>query len=248
MMIPTSVDKKIRSRTLGKYVERISALSGIITLVLFFIPFATSGWLPPMKPYLGAEQVAAHYRKHEAGTKAGVCLMALSSAFYAVYTAAISTQMKRIPRITHLLLSIQLCAGAFACLTFLLPSMTFAVTTFRLDRPPEITQALNDLSWIYLVAPWQPFLPQNFAFAYAIFLDDRPNPLFPYWLGWVNIIATILFMPASGLHMVRTGPMAWNGAVSFWLAGASFAIQYILNTIYLWRAFERRSYEHMSEE
>ena len=69
--------------------------------------------------------------------------------------------------------------------------MLFIVTAFRPSRSPEITQTLNDMSWIMLVMPWPPLLTQSYAF--AIFTDPQEQKLFPRWLAYVNIWAPIVF-------------------------------------------------------
>jgi hypothetical protein len=169
--------------------QRVCARSGIVCVTLFFAAFVAADFIPPLSPHLGADQVAAFYRRYATGIRIGGCIMLLSGMFYAAFTAVISAQMRRIPGVPIAAVYVQLAAGAFACLTFLLPAMLFIVTAFRPGRAPGTTQALNDMSWIMLVMPWPPFMAQNYAFAYAIFIDPRRKPLFPRWLGYVNIWA-----------------------------------------------------------
>ncbi|QSE87095.1 hypothetical protein [Rhodococcus koreensis] len=97
-------------------------------------------------------------------------------------------------------------------LTFLVPGLLFIVTAFRPERSPELTMMLNDMSWIFLIMPFTPFMVQNFAFAYAIFSDKRQQPLFPRWLGYVNIWAPIMFTPVVIVPFFRSGPFAWSGS------------------------------------
>lgn len=74
---------------------------------------------------------------------------------------------------------------------------------------------------------------QNFAFVYAIMLDERPKPLFPKWLIPFNIVIPILFAFATGIHTVKTGPLAWNGVLAFYIVGFSFVVQLIVDAVYL---------------
>ena len=46
------------------------------------------------------------------------------------------------------------------------------------------------------------------------------------------------FWRALGLHYVKSGPFAWNGAISFWLGAVAIYFGVALNTIYLLRAVE----------
>jgi hypothetical protein len=114
--------------------QRICAASGIICPVLFFLGLLAAGFLPPLAPGLLAAEVAAYYQAHTTGIRIGAALIFLSSMFYVWFTAVISDQIRRIPGLHPTALNAQLAAGAFACLTFLVPAMLFAVTAYRPDR------------------------------------------------------------------------------------------------------------------
>lgn len=219
--------------------QRICAWSGVICVTLFFVAFALAGFIPPMSPSLSAEQVAAHYQENTTGIRTGMALMLISSMFYASFTAVISGQMRRIPGVSPTVVYTQLSAGSFACVTFLLPAIFFIVTSFRPERAPETTQMLNDLSWIVLVIPWPPFMMQNFAFAFAIFSDRRAQPLFPRWLGYLNIWAPISFSPAILLPFFKSGPFAWSGILVIWIPAFIFIFWFVLMTRMLLKAIRQ---------
>jgi len=216
--------------------QRICALSGIICVLLFFGGFVAASFLPPLSPAMSAAEIAAPYRAHTTGIRLGAGLIFLSSMFYVWFTAVISGQMRRIPGVHPTVVNAQLAAGAFACLTFLVPAMLFAITAFRPDRSPDATLLLNDMSWIMLVMPWAPFMPQYFAFAFAILSDPRPQPLFPRWLAYFNIWAEVMFTPAIILPFFKSGPFAWNGLFVFWIPATVFVALFVVNTIWLIKA------------
>lgn len=220
--------------------EKICAWGGVVCITLFFAAFIGAGFLPPLTPSLSAEQVANHYRENVTGIRIGMCLMLLSSIFYPMFTSVISGQMKRIPNLSSTITYTQLACGAFASITFLLPAILFLVTSFRPERNPELTLLMNDFSWIMLVIPWMPFMPQNFAFAFAILSDTQKNPLFPRWLGYLNIWAPISFTPGIFLPFFKSGPFAWDGLFVLWLPGAIFIVWFILTAIMLTRAIDRQ--------
>jgi len=220
--------------------EKTCAWSGTICVLLFFAAFGLAGFIPPMSPSLSAEQVAAHYQTHTTGIRTGMVLMLMSGMFYAAFTAVISAQMKRIPGVATTVVYSQLAAGSFACLTFLVPAMLFIVTAFRPERPAEMTLLLNDMSWIFLVIPWPPFMTQNFAFAFAVLSDPRPQPLFPRWLGYLNIWAPISFTPGVLLPFFKSGPFAWNGVLVLWIPALIFIAWFFLMTAQLLAAIRRK--------
>lgn len=225
--------------------QRACAWSGVICVTMFFTAFALAGFIPPLSPSLTAEAVSEHYMNHRTGVRIGAGLMLISGMFYAAYTAVISAQMRRIPGVHTTVVYTQLAAGAFACLTFLIPAMLFVVTAFRPERSPELTQLLNDMSWIILVMPWPPFMTQNFAFAFAIFTDPRRVPLFPRWLAYLNIWAPIIFTPSLLLPFFKAGPFAWSGIFVIWIPAIVFIIQFVANMLMLLRAI---SYEECSSQ
>jgi hypothetical protein len=218
--------------------QRICAISGVICPLLFFGAFIAAGFIPPLAPSASAAEIAAHYQSHANGIRLGAGVMLLSGMFYAAYTALISAQMQRIPGVHQTVINAQLAAGAFACLTFLVPAMFFASSVYRPDRSPDLTLLMNDMSWIFLVMPWPPFMVQNFAFAFAILSDRRSVPAFPRWLGYLNIWAPLIFTPAIMLPFFTSGPFAWNGIFVFWIPATVFVIQFIANTIMLLKAIK----------
>jgi hypothetical protein len=224
-----------------KTFQRICAIGGIVCLVLFFGGFVAAHFLPPMSPSLSAAQVAAHYRGHTNGIRVGAGLIFLSSMFYAWFTALIAGQARRIPGVQPTVVNAVLVSGAFGCITFLLPALLFAVTAFRPERTPDTTLMLNDMSWIILVMPWAPFMPQYFAFAFAILSDPRPKPLFPRWLAYLNVSVELAFTPAILLPFFKSGPFAWNGIIVFWVPAVTFSVLFIANTICLLRAINTES-------
>lgn len=223
--------------------QRLCAIAGVICPLLFFGAFIAAGFIPPLAPSASAAQIAAHYQSHATGIRLGAGLMLMSGMFYAAFTALISGQMRRIPGVHQTVINTQLAAGAFGCLTFLVPAMFFASSVFRPDRAPDLTLLMNDMSWIFLVMPWPPFMVQNFAFAFAILSDKQPITIFPRWLAYLNVWAPIIFTPAIVLPFFKSGPFAWNGIFVFWVPATVFVIQFIVNTIFLLKAIKTEEIE-----
>jgi hypothetical protein len=216
--------------------QRACAFSGIICPLLFFGGLLLSGFLPPLRPGASALEIAAHYQQHATGIRFGAALILLASMFYIAYSGAIYGQIRRIPGAGHTAAGVSLAGGAVAAVTFMIPPMLWAVTAFRPERSPETTQALNDMAWFIVVMPWAPFMAQNFAFAFAILADPQRRPLFPRWLGYLNIWATLVYTPAIVLQFFKDGPFAWNGVFVFWLPAVVFGIQFVANTVSLLKA------------
>lgn len=169
--------------------------------------------------------------------------MQFAGPFYCMFIAAVSGQMSRIPGCSHAMIATQAISGGISAYTLTIPSLFFTITSYRLDRPPEITMLMNDISWMFTVVPFTTFISQNFAWSYAILMDKRERPLFPHWFAWFSTAWPFAFWGALGLHCVYTGPFAWNGGFCFWFAAAAFGIGQVLNVIYLLKAVNREDDE-----
>ena len=202
--------------------QKICAWSGPVCVLMFFAAWVLAGFIPPLSPSLSVDQVVAHYQQHVTGIRIGMGIMLVSSMFYATFTGVMSGQMQRIPGVSPSVVYVQLAAGAFGCLTFMVPAIFFIATSFRPERSPEITYMLNDFSWIMMIIPWPPFMAQNYAFAFAIFSDKRSIPLFPRWLAFLNIWAPIIYSPAILLPFFKSGPFAYNGLLALYLPFGAF--------------------------
>jgi Ca2+/Na+ antiporter len=83
---------------------------------------------------------------------------------------------------------------------------------------------LNDLAWFAFITPVGFVLVQNFCLAMAVYLDKGPAPIFPRWVAHFNIVTALLMAPSAFALMYKTGPLAWDGAISFWLHIATYAL------------------------
>ena len=223
--------------------HKFLAWSGVVCVALFFGAFVVAGFIPPLAPNSSAASIARFYQTHTTGIRIGSVLMLISGMFYATWTAVISAQMRRIPRVSTAAVYTQLCAGAFACLTFLVPAMLFMVTAFRPHRNPEITLTLNDMSYIFLIIPWPPFMAQMFAFSYSILMDKQARPLFPRWLGYLNIWWPLMISPSTLLPFFKTGPFDWRGLLVLWIPAIGFIGQFVAGGAMLVRAIDREADE-----
>ena len=167
--------------------------------------------------------------------------MLVATTFYATYTAVMSGQIRRIPKVHHTAIYTQLAGGAAACAIMLVPPILLALAAFRPERSPDLTLLLDDMVWFFGLMYWPPFIIQNLAFAFAILSDRRRVPLFPRWLGHVNIWAPLLATPATILPFFKSGPFAWGGIFVLGIPMAAFVVQTLLNTIWLLKAINNEA-------
>jgi hypothetical protein len=216
------------------------AWCGVAFVVVFFPGLVLSGFFPPIPPSHTAAQVANQYAQHHNAIRAGCVIMMAAAGLTIPFTAVVSTQMARIEGRWTPLCFAQLAAGTVGVVAILVPVMIFMAASYRPERDPQLTQALNDLGWIPFIINWPPAVVQVISTAVAIFSDRRGDPVFPRWVGYFLIWAAVAFLPASLLLFVKSGPFAWNGLLSFWLAATFFGSFYLVMTWASVRAVNRQ--------
>jgi hypothetical protein len=219
--------------------NRFLILCGPLTLLSAFTFLISPLFIPPVSPSSTAEAVTNYYREHENGMKAGVIFMFLAAILWPLYSIGLNIQLSKIPGVHPTILSAQIAAGFTTAMGFLLISISFASTIYRLDREPALTQLLSDIAWLTFTFTIPSPLIQETTISYAIPSDIRAQPLIPRWIAWLDTIITLLWLPGVEAHCVHHGPIAWNGAITFWIGTFSFFVQQITTTSYFWRAINR---------
>jgi hypothetical protein len=202
--------------------QRMCACGGPFCAIFFGIGLLIAGFVPPPSPALTAEAIAAVYRSHTNGIRAGMILGLFGMVGYISLVVVISVQLRRIPNVGRLASYLQLGAGSIGVLTVMFPIMIFATTAFRPERDPRLTQLLNDLGWLIIIPAFPTFIAQFTAIALGIFQDKSSRPVFPRWAAYFNLWVALLFVPGALAYFFLTGPFAWNGLFSFWLAASAF--------------------------
>ena len=222
---------------MNRRIQLVCAWCGPVFLVLFAIGLVPlAGFLPPPAANDTPQQVVRLYTEHHTRVQAGLSLMLVSTAFIAPWVAVISTQLRRIrvEGITTLVYG-QLVAGGAFIFVVVAPVITMIVASYRPERNPEITQALNDLAWIPFIMVFTTLMAQMLVVAGAAFLD-RAEEVFPRWVGHVSAWCAVLLLPAVLLPFYKDGPFAWNGIFQFWLAAVLFFGWFAVMSVALFRA------------
>jgi hypothetical protein len=193
--------------------------------VLFLIGFTQSpGFFPPLSPTLTADQVAAFYRDHVGEVRASTILLNLIGVGLIPFFMVIVVQMMRMAVPSKAFAYSYLSAAASGGTLFALADLAWLNAAARPDRDPQLTMLLNDLAWFSFTTPVGFIIAQNLCLALAIYMDASPEPVFPRWAGHFNIVCALLMVPGAFGLMYKTGPLAWDGVLSFWLRIVSFAV------------------------
>lgn len=227
---------------MARHVTYLCFLCGPILAALFFIGFVVlAGFLPPPAPTLTPAEVAAVYQVHPIRTLVGTFCIMTAMGMLAPWGAAVAARLRVVETGVPVLTYVQLINCAVSTMVVVFCPMFWAAAAYRpFDTSPEIIRVMNDIAWFLVLAPWPPFTFWLFGVAGAILIDKRPVPDFPRWLAFFGIWAGILFVPAGGVLIFKTGPFAWNGLLAFYIPVIAFFLWLVIMSYYGLRAVASR--------
>ena len=119
-----------------------------------------------------------------------------------------------------------------------------------LDVPGSVetdAYGINDAGWIMFLIPWPPFSAWCIGVAVAVYRDRRDGDerTFPRWVGYLNLWVAMLFLPSGLVLFFKTGPFAWNGICTFWLAATVFTIWLVAMLVVVLRAIRQQETEQL---
>ncbi len=198
---------------------------GAVLLIAFL---AFPGFFPPMSPDMTADQVAAFYADNRAMVWITMITFNICGIMLLPLFMVIVVQMKRMATQSHVFAYCYLTAAVSGATLFALADIFYLVAAFRPGRNPELVMLLNDMAWIIFVAPVGAWVAMNLLLAIAVYFDTgsqgSTDPVFPRWVGHYSLATGVAMAPAVGAAVFRTGPLAWDGVVSFWLRNGAFAL------------------------
>ncbi len=203
---------------------------------LIFVPLTRV--MPPPRPDVTAEQMGNFLHQHAVTIQIGFALLMVIIGFAGVANGIVVFEIKRMsvsPVFAYAYLG-ALAVGALpGCL---MAAISFLAAVFRPDRDPEIVALLYDLTFLSFVGSLGCFSAAYLVFAIAILLDT--NGVFPKWLGYISIWQIVTELLAAPVFIFRSGPLAWNGSISFWMGTAIFGFWEVCLIVLLKMAVDRQ--------
>jgi hypothetical protein len=210
----------------------------IIWVACFFL---FPGFNPPMSPTMPAEQVAAFYRDpaHLPEIRYSMIVFNWFGVCLVPILTLIVLQIRRMAHRTPIFSYAMLGCVAGAPTLFLIANVCWLLAAFRPERSPELTQLLNDFAWITftIVVPF--LIGQSVILALAIYFDDQPHPIFNRWVAHFNLLVAATLVPAAFVGLALTGPLAWDGFLSFWVKNVAIAVWIVVMGVVLGQAVYR---------
>lgn len=212
-----------------------------VGVVLLVAAIAFPGFWPPMSPTLSAGQVASFYSEHTAWIRFSQVTFNLCGIMVVPFFMVIVVQMKRMTTQSHIFAYCYLTALVSGATIFALSNVLFLVAAFRPERNPDLVMLLNDLAWIVFIAPIGMVVSQFVLLALAVYFDDGADPVFPRWVGHYSLATAAAMVPAAGAAVFQTGPLAWDGFLSYWVRNGAFALFVVVMFFVLRRVIVRQA-------
>lgn len=231
-------------RTDGELILLWTLPAALILWIASFFLFP--GFNPPMSPTMTAEQVAAFYRDpaHIPQIRYSMILFNWFGVCLVPILALIALQIRRMAHRTPIFSYAMLACAAGGPTLFLVANVCWLLAAFRPERSPELTQLLNDLGWVTFTILVPFLIGQCVILALAIYFDDPARPVFNRWVAYFNLLVAAALVPAAFVGVSLTGPLAWDGFLSFWVKNVAIAVWIVVMGVVLGQAVYRERAEN----
>jgi len=213
----------------------------VVTFILFWMIAGHN--LPNPSPALSADEIAARYHEYLGSLRLGFIVSLVVIVLYMPWTALLSAQMARIEGPFPVLTYLQLLGGGLTVMVVSFSAMFWVTGAFRPERDPALIQLLSDTGWLCIDTQYACTTLQMVAAAFVGLADKSKEPLFPRWVCFLTIWCGLSFIPASLTGVLKTGPFAWNGILSFYIPYAAWLAWFAVASLYMIREVRRRMRE-----
>jgi hypothetical protein len=157
--------------------------------------------------------------------------------------ALIALQIRRMAHRTPIFSYAIIACAAGGPTIFLMADLFWLLAAFRPTRDPQLTLLFNDLAWVTFSSQVGFLIAQSVILALAIYLDRRERPVFQPWVAHFNLVVAALLMPAAFVGAAMTGPIAWDGLLTFWVRNLAIGLWLVVMSVVLGRAIQRERVE-----
>jgi hypothetical protein len=217
---------------------KVFVWSGLALVGMTIVGF---GWLmrmvPPPSPANTLEQTLAHVQQNQTSILIGAAICTFFWSFWVTWCAPMLIyvrKMERVPLLTFACLANV--GGGAAVITTI--AVAWTVMAFRAENA-AVVQVFNDFGFFLFLYTWPPFGIFMWLIAAAILRDVNKKPTLPRWVAYYNIYAGIGMAPASFMGLFKTGPLAYNGLLAFWLVAVDFFVWMVVMSFVLFKAINR---------
>lgn len=217
--------------------QKTMAFCGAAFVLLLFPAMLMIGLLPPISPMRNATEIAQFWSTNPGLKRLGLVVLLAASGLQAPFGALMAIRIRQMEGSRYSALAYtELVGVGLAVMAIIMPCFFFAAASYRPERDPEITQALNDLGWLPFVMNWPAATIQCLAIGFAIF--GAAHEVWPRWLGYFNVWCGFIFAAGGLVVLFKNGVFAWNGLLAFWLVAVFFGAWFLIMAWQLWASVD----------
>jgi hypothetical protein len=225
----------------ARRIQLASVWAGPVFFVLYLTAFAgLARFVPPLAPSWGPDKVAQVIGDHAIQIRIGMVLGLIATTLLIPFFGVISIQIARIEQRMPLMALMQFGGAVLLVVFFQLCGMLWIAATFRPELDPSTVRMLNDLSWLIFVMVFPGYILQLSCVAVASFMDRSAQPLWPRWVGYLNLWIALSGAGGGIAVFFKSGPFAWNGLVGFYIPIVAFTIWIVVMTYYMHTGISRQ--------
>ncbi|MDG4667482.1 hypothetical protein [Mycobacterium sp. 236(2023)] len=204
---------------------------------LFGLVFVPLSWMmPPRSPSAPQSEIVEFMQSHN--LLIACVILTLTFGLAPVTNACYLTQMKRMSVSPVFRYCLIMGATTGGIVGQLFPMFCFGLGAFRPGYDPEILAMLYDFGYLAFIGSLGCFCIMWMAFGLAILLDE--NNILPKWLGYYTVWQYVTELIAAPVWIAKSGPFAWNGVMTFWLAMAMYVSWQIIVYVCIFRAIKNQ--------
>ncbi len=222
--------------------QLLSACCGPAFLVTFVFFWGILGNnIPNPSPSLSAEELALRYQNNLGEIRLGFIISMISVCLYLPWCSYLSARLQQIEGKFPTLANLQLIGGALTVMVVSFSACFWAIAAFRPEGNPELIQFATDSGWLIIDLQYACTTLQMVAFALCVLSDKKGQaagtPLMPNWACYLTIFCAVSFFPASLTGVLKTGPFAWDGVMSYyfpyfcWLCWETIASYFMIKDV-----------------
>lgn len=199
---------------------KILAWSGPVFLFAVFVLWGiVARNMPPFPPSATPDEVKAHFVELRLPLLIALSICVTMTAFYMAFSVVVSRVMERIEGPGGLLSKLEMMGGTITCAPVMVTLAIWLTAAHEVNNlDASIMHMLYWMGWLLFDLAYFVTSLQIAACCIVFMRDKREKKLVPdavSWLGWVTFAS---FFAVSAIPFVTTGPLAFNGVISFWIA------------------------------
>src|ERR1700756_2191623 len=165
------------------------------------------------------DEVKAHFQEFRLPLLIALSICVTMTAFYMSFSVAVARVMERIEGPGGLLSKLEMMGGTITCAPVMVTLAIWLTAAHEVDNlAPGVVHMLYWMGWLLFDLAYFVTSLQIAAISIVFMRDKREKKLVPdavSWWGWVTFAS---FFAVSAIPFVTTGPLAFNGVISFWIA------------------------------